>query len=177
MICLPCRRESEFIQNIVQAVSCRLNDTPEAIISNPNDTSDDISGEIDEPLLVGIGSRAKKFIFHLDLNTDDVRTIGAWGMAGIGKTTIARVVYQKLFDQFDVCCFLGNVRERSEQCSLVDLQKHLLCQLLKTNLMLVIDVHHGIGLLSKMFRYNILVKETAIFSIPSIFSAHNAPHV
>ena len=130
-----------------------MNDTPEAIISNPNDTSDDISGEIDEPLLVGIGSRVKKLIFHLDLNTDDVRTIGVWGMAGIGKTTIARVVYQKLFDQFDVCCFLGNVRERSEQCSLVDLQKHLLCELMKTSLMLVIDVHHGIGLLSKMFRY------------------------
>ncbi|KAF3440401.1 hypothetical protein FNV43_RR18685 [Rhamnella rubrinervis] len=115
-------RESEFIQNIVQGLSCGLNDTPEGIISSPNDRSDYISGEIDDP-----------------------NTITC-------KTTIARVVYQKLFDQFDVCCFLGNVRERSAQCSLVDLQKHLLCELMREKLMFVIDVHHGIGLLSKMFR-------------------------
>ncbi|KAI9073783.1 hypothetical protein K1719_044280 [Acacia pycnantha] len=42
-------------------------------------------------------------------------TIGIWGMGGIGKTTMSKVVFAKFHSQFDSCSFLENLREESEK--------------------------------------------------------------
>ncbi|XP_061997104.1 disease resistance-like protein DSC1 isoform X2 [Rosa rugosa] len=42
---------------------------------------------------------------------DDVVCVGIWGMGGLGKTTIARAVYDRICHKFDHHCFLQNVRE------------------------------------------------------------------
>ena len=39
----------------------------------------------------------------------DVRMVGIWGMGGIGKTTLARAIYEQISGQFEGCCFLPNV--------------------------------------------------------------------
>ena len=51
-------------------------------------------------------------------------------MGGIGKTTLARVVYDKVFNEFQGGCFIFNVRSESEKCGLVPLQQKLIREIL-----------------------------------------------
>ncbi|CBI39354.3 unnamed protein product, partial [Vitis vinifera] len=74
-----------------------------------------------------------RFLKHclLCIGSLDVRMVGIWGMAGIGKTTIAKVIYERIYTQFEGCCFLSNVREESYKHGLPYLQMELLSQILK----------------------------------------------
>ena len=40
----------------------------------------------------------------------DVRMVGIHDLRGIGKTTIAKTIYNKIVDNFEGSCFLENVR-------------------------------------------------------------------
>ncbi|KAK2380960.1 disease resistance protein RUN1 [Trifolium repens] len=60
--------------------------------------------------LVGMDSPIQELQSHLLLNSvDDVRTIGICGMGGIGKTTLATALYDRVSNQFDACCFIDDV--------------------------------------------------------------------
>lgn len=81
--------------------------------------------------LVGIDCHLKEIESLLSIGSNDVRIIGIWGMGGIGKTTIANIVYEKISKLFEGCCFLRNVREVSKKHGLVELQRQLLSELLE----------------------------------------------
>ncbi|XP_039168931.1 disease resistance protein RUN1 isoform X1 [Eucalyptus grandis] len=128
--------ESELIQEIVEKISTYLAQTPLHVAKHP----------------VGIDSRVAKLKSMLNLESDDgVLMVGIWGQGGIGKTSLAKALYNVIFRKFEGSCFLENVRETSEGTkSLVTLQEILLNDILLPKQRLeVSNVDRGIQLIQR----------------------------
>lgn len=83
---------------------------------------------------VGLDFRIKEVIRLLDVKSSNVLVLGLFGLGGIGKTTLAKAVYNKLVDQFEHRSFISNVRETSGQNDgLVSLQNKLIFDLSSGN--------------------------------------------
>ncbi|XP_056159787.1 disease resistance protein L6-like [Syzygium oleosum] len=81
--------------------------------------------------LVGIDDRVEAVNKLLDVNSGGVRLIKIYGMGGIGKTTLAKVVFNRVSSHFGkYSCFLEDVRAKSLRTDgLVELQKKLLSEI------------------------------------------------
>lgn len=110
------RHEAKLIEDIVENIWNKLDHLT---------TSTYMNG------LVGMDSRIKKINDLLCIPSRDVRMVGIWGMAGIGKTTIAKAIYERIYTLFEGCCFLSNVREESRTLGLSHLKKEIVSQICK----------------------------------------------
>ncbi|XP_031266903.1 TMV resistance protein N-like [Pistacia vera] len=109
------RLESKLIEKIVQDILKRLKN-----MSSSNNEN-----------LVGIARKIQKVKSLLPIGTNEVCQVGIWGMGGIGKTTLAKAVFNDISSQFEASYFIQNVREASEKGELSHLRKELLSTILE----------------------------------------------
>ncbi|KAK6774993.1 hypothetical protein RDI58_025994 [Solanum bulbocastanum] len=81
--------------------------------------------------VVGIHAHLEELKSLLQTEINDVRIVGIWGIGGIGKTTIAKAIFDILSHQFKAACFLGNVKENAKKNQLHSLQNTLLSELFR----------------------------------------------
>ncbi|CAN6722756.1 unnamed protein product [Malus baccata var. baccata] len=105
--------------------------------------------------LVGMDSHLDEMNLRLCLGMEDVRFVGIWGMGGIGKTTIARAVYEEIACQFEAYCFLENVKEGFSRHGAVHMQEELLSRILKEKVRSLGTLDKG----SKMIRKRLAKKK------------------
>ncbi|XP_059633009.1 disease resistance protein L6-like [Cornus florida] len=82
--------------------------------------------------LIGMDHHLNEMMRLLDNVSNEVRIVGIHGMSGIGKTTVAKFIYNKLLECFECCSFLADIRETMQQPKGVScLQKQILADTLK----------------------------------------------
>ncbi|KAH9306612.1 hypothetical protein KI387_011016, partial [Taxus chinensis] len=90
---------------------------------------------LDIPECFGVDWSVEHVIKSLHVMDCDKKIVklGIHGMSGIGKTTLAKLVYKQLYKQFDVFCFVPSVGERCEGANgrHVTLQSQMLRNLLQ----------------------------------------------
>ncbi|XP_050128823.1 disease resistance protein RPV1-like [Malus sylvestris] len=82
---------------------------------------------------VGIDFRVQPIINDLSSGgSNDVKMVGIWGMGGLGKTTVAKAIYNKIHHSFQFKCFLEDVcHHGTSQHGLLCLQQKFIYDILQ----------------------------------------------
>ncbi|XP_058743017.1 TMV resistance protein N-like isoform X2 [Vicia villosa] len=108
--------EIDHIKEIVEKVHAKIAPKPLLVGENP----------------VGLDQHIEKVKSLLDMNPNDntICVLGICGLGGIGKTELAKALYNKIVHQFEAASFLANVREKSNKINgPEDLQQTLLSEM------------------------------------------------
>ncbi|KAK9930873.1 hypothetical protein M0R45_018178 [Rubus argutus] len=131
--------EAEFINKIIGELSAR--------VVNPSQKLH----VADNP--IGIESCRQEINRLLDVEENVVRMVGIWGTGGIGKTTIAKDVYNSIRHKFEGSCFLEVVGTNSSPYqSLAKLQETLLFDILGDSNLKVSSDAIGVSFIKERMR-------------------------
>ncbi|XP_040364379.1 disease resistance protein RPV1-like [Rosa chinensis] len=126
--------EANVIEQIVEEISTEIMKcTPLDVATHP----------------VGIESRVEDILKLLNVEQDDPHMVGIWGIGGIGKSTLAKAVFNSISNKFEHSCFLANIRESFSRGDLVKLQNDFLSKIIERNPPNVENVDEGITVLKQ----------------------------
>ncbi|KAI6681600.1 hypothetical protein NL676_035481 [Syzygium grande] len=100
--------------------------------------------------LVGIDDHVEQIMSKIDSKFNGTWIIGIYGMGGIGKTTLAKVLYNKLSSQFEGRSYVANIRETSQREGIKFLQMQLISSITRKSCD-VSNVDEGIGIIKSQF--------------------------
>ncbi|KAL3728987.1 hypothetical protein ACJRO7_033562 [Eucalyptus globulus] len=118
------RGKGEFTKEVVQMLLIKLKKNS-LVVSN---------------CLVEMDDQVDKFMEVIGERTTETQIIGIHGMGGVGKTTLAIIIYNKLSGDFYNCCFLSNVRDTKIET----LQYQLISKVLRTSCLSITNSNEGI---------------------------------
>lgn len=99
-----------------------------------------------EDRLIGIDDHVEAVMKKIDVRSPDVRFVVIHGIGGVGKTSLAKFIFNQLrsgHGGFHHCCFLSNVRETANNRGIVHLQNMLLREL-RSSVKKILNIDSGI---------------------------------
>ncbi|XP_028751314.1 TMV resistance protein N-like [Neltuma alba] len=133
------RDESDYIEDIVRQV-CDILDKKDLFVA-------------EHP--VGLDNRVREVIAMLqNHSSEDTVMVGIWGMAGAGKTTIAKAIYNEIGRNFESRSYLPNIRKVWRQKNGKEhLQNKLLSEICKPTKMKINSIESGMITLKDRLRH------------------------